>query len=174
MAEIVQRLFAYVPNNALRVGGEQFTRSLGVLNTWSRIRIGILVAAAPNGVANLVSNFTFGVCNGQANAGGSAACNSAFGAAIPGSQLAASWTWTYQANSGNPYYASSGSGKLFRRSLYQLAESAGNVAAMALPQYGTGAQKRRVPIYLDITRNQGGGGLATVACYAGKRQPGRH
>jgi hypothetical protein len=166
MAELVQRLFTYIPQNTLRIGGEQWSRTLGPLNAWSRIRIGLLCAVMPNNTANIVSNFNFGLCNGSAfNSGASAYAQSAIGACMTGSMLSAAWTLTYNANSGNPFFSTSAAGKLFRRSGYHLVESS-SLAQSAIALAGVGVPKRRTPIYLDITRNVGGQGLSTIACYS--------
>ncbi len=172
MAEIAQRIFVYTPKNFLRLGGEQWTRSLGVLSGWSRLRIGILCAPTPNGVNSYSSNFNFGVCNGQQNAGGSATCQSAVGACMTGSMLSSAtgvWPLTYNANSGSPYYTTNG--KMFRR--YPpvgglpgvTIESATAIGATAITLAGTGNSKRRCPIIMDIQRRIGGGGQATISLY---------
>jgi hypothetical protein len=166
MAELIQRLFTFVPQSALRLGGEQWSRQLGVLNDWSRIRIGLLCGIMPNGTSNLVSNFSFGLCSGTTQAGGSAFAQSAIGACVTGSTLATGWTLTYNANNGNPYFSTGANGKFFRRTAYATNESSGSLASQSIAVAGFGIPKRRTPIYLDITRNPGGQGLATIAMYS--------
>lgn len=167
MADLIQRIFTFIPQNALRLGGEQWSRSLGVLNDWSRIRIGLLVAVTPNAQSNYVSNFSFGLCNGTGRqAGGSAFSQSAVGACVTGSTVGTSWNITYTTGSGNPYYQTGGNGKFFRRTAYGTNESSGSLATQALAIAGIGIPNRRTPIYLDITRNPGGQALATMAMYS--------
>jgi hypothetical protein len=168
MAELIQRLFTFIPQNALRLGGEQWSRKLGVSNDWSRIRIGFLCAVVPNATANIISNFNFGLCSGTTQAGASAFAQSAIGACMTGSMLASGWTLTYSPNAStnNPAFTTSGAGKLFRRTPYATSESASSLAAQGIALAGIGIPKRRTPIYMDITRNPGGQALATIAVYS--------
>jgi hypothetical protein len=179
MAQIVERIYTYVPAKCLQIGGEQWARKLALGNQWSRVRLGFL--GAIQGTASYTASYLlFGLSNGQSG-GATAVGGSAIGASLSGSLTNGAGAWTFQSNSGFPYYQSSASGKVFRRmqgfpgpfgpSL--ATETSASISTVnipaALPQPGsnptTNYVQRRAPIYFDITREVGGSASATVAVY---------
>ena len=165
-ASIIQRDFTTVFDNALKLGGASYLRALAYGGGWSRIRIGALVAVTPNSTINISDAvLTIGLCSGKNYPGSSNCTLSAFGFSCIGSPVQGSTRLlTYTANSGYPYFNPT-TGVIFRKTCpigYQVSASAG---AFFLPLAGTGTQKRRFPIYVDITRSLGGAGLATVNAY---------
>lgn len=169
MAQIVERIFTYVPSKVLSLGGEQWARKLALGNQWSRIRIGILCAI--NGGASFNGFLFMGMSNGQS---GGSASGQGIGASLSGS-ITSAGGWSYVANSGLPYFGSNGSGKIFRRTRGfpgpfgpgTAIETSGSISQINIPAGGAfqGYQRRRAPVYFDITREVGGGGNAVVTIY---------
>jgi hypothetical protein len=175
MAQIVERIFTYVSARGLSLGGEQWSRKIALGNQWSRIRCGVLCSI--KGAVTTQGYFRFGFSNGQLG-GGSAVGNNAIGAELSGTLSSGTGTWTYNSNSGYPYYSSGANGKVFRRypkypgafGPSQIAESAGtistvNIAAMPDPTVSANLALRRTPVIFDISREGGGAGTATVLVY---------
>lgn len=179
MAQIVERIYTYIPANVLQIGGEQWARKIALGNEWSRVRIGFL--GSIQGTATYAASYLlFGLSNGQSG-GATAVGGSAIGACLSGSMSAAAGAWTFQSNNGFPYYGSSGSGKVFRRMpgypgpfgpsiVSETSASIGQVnipavSAQAGATPATNFTYRRAPIYFDITREVGGAASATVTVY---------
>lgn len=176
MAQIVERIFTYVPARGLSLGGEQWSRALALGNQWSRIRMGFLGLIRGN--VTTQGFLLMGMSNGQLG-GGTAVGNNAIGASFAGSTITGASTWSYNSNSGSPYYGSSGNGKVFRRyprypgafgpSL--MTETAASISNVNIPAAPVDSQAfpnyalRRAPLYFDITREVGGAGTATVTVY---------
>lgn len=164
-ASIIKRDFTTVYSNALELGGASYLRKLTYGGGWSRIRIGALVGITANGTSNISDGILLlGLCSGQEYPASSNATRSAFGFSFIGSPvLGSTRTQTYTANSGYPYYSPT-SGVVYRRTTpvgWQVSSAAG---AFFLPVAYTGTQKRRFPIYVDITRGLGGAvNTATIA-----------
>lgn len=173
MAQIIERLFTYVPARAISLGGEQWSRKIAVGNQWSRIRCGVLCGI--KGSVATQGYFSFGFSNGQLG-GGTAVGNNAIGAQLSGSTITGTSTWTFNSNSGYPYYNSGGSGKVFRRypkypgafGPSQIAETSSSISTVNIPANSDSVVNlalRRAPIFFDIAREPGGGGTATVLVY---------
>lgn len=165
-AAIIQRDFTSIYDKALVLGGCSYLRPLTYGNGWSRIRLGALVGATPNGVANISDMaFTLGLCAGQTNPGSANLPANAFGASLIGSySVGATRLLTYTANTGFPYFSPT-AGTIYRRQGTTTINSAALSASFLLPLAYTGTQKRRFPVIVDITRTLGGSGLATVTVY---------
>lgn len=170
MAQIVERIFTYVPAKALVLNGEQWSRKIALGNQWSRIRMGFL--GAIQGTESFVGYLLLGMSNGPT--GGAAVGGSAIGASFTGGMDTGAGAWTYQSNTSNaaPYF-SGGSGKVFRRlpafpgafGASISTDTSSSISQVNLAAASLGYAKRRTPLYFDITRDPGGGGTATVAVY---------
>ena len=164
-ASIVSRDFTSIFDKALVLGGCSYLRTLTYGSGWSRIRIGALVAAAPNGTSNLNDiAFTLGLCSSLQYPGSANLPANAFGASLNGSySVAATRLLTYNANTSYPYFSVT-AGTVYRRQ-GTLTVNSGTFGSIFLPLTYTGIQKRRFPVIVDITRSIGGSGLATVIVY---------
>jgi hypothetical protein len=172
MAQIIERLFTYVPSKVLAIGGEQWSRKISLGNQWSRVRLGFL--GALGGSASYTGSYLLmGFSSGQVG-GATAVGGSAIGASLSGNLNTAAGVWTYQSNSGYPYYQGNGSGKVYRRMPSMpgpfgpavSAETSASISTVYLPASGgTNYSYRRAPVYFDISREVGGGGTATVSVY---------
>jgi hypothetical protein len=161
MAELVQRLFTFIPQNALRIGGEQWSRTLGSPTTGAGFASDCSARSCRTTRPTSFPTSILDCATAVQQRCDRIRAQSAIGACMTGSMLSAAWTLTYNANSGNPFFSTSAAGKLFRRSGYHLVESS-SLAQSAIALAGIGIPKRRTPIYLDITRNPGGQALATM------------
>jgi len=165
-ASIIQRDFTTVFEKALLLGGASFLRTLTYGGGWSRIRIGALVGLTENGTSNISDGILMlGVCSGKDYPASAFNTRSAFGYSFVGSPVVGSTRLlTYTANSGYPYFSPT-SGVVYRNTTpagYQVSGAAG---ALWLPVAYTGTQKRRFPIYFDITRRSGGGVITAATAY---------
>jgi hypothetical protein len=103
MATIATRSFNLIEDKYLALGNEEFVRTLAIGSSWTRLRVGLLVALTPDGTSDLQGvQLVWGLCSGKTNP---------FGAATTTNFLGSKWgtnaagdTLTYNANSGNPYY----------------------------------------------------------------------
>lgn len=164
-ASIVQRDFVTVYDKTLVLGGASLLRKLTYGGGWSRIRIGALVSVTPNGTSNISDAvLMLGLCSGKSFPGSSAQPLSSFGFSFVGSPAIGTRTLTYTPNTGFPYFAPT-SGVIYRKTTPVGLQVSAAAGAFFLPVAFTGTQKRRFPIYVDITRPIGGGGLATVTAY---------
>lgn len=165
-AAIIKRDFTSVYDTALQLGGASWLRKLTYGGGWSRIRLGALVAVTPNGTSNISDTvFMLGVCSGFQYPASSGQTLSALGFSFNGSPVVGGTRLlTYNANSGYPYYAPT-SGVFYRKTTpvgYQVSAAVG---AFFLPLSSTGTQKRRFPVFVDITRDRGGGAPVTLISY---------
>lgn len=165
-ASIVQRDFYTVYDKTLLLGGASLLRSLTYGGAWSRIRIGALVGVTPASTNNISDAiFMLGLCSGKNYPASSYNAQSGFGFSFVGSPVVGSArTLTYTANSGFPYYSMS-SGVVYRKTTpvgFQTSLAAGS---FFLPLASTGTQKRRFPVFVDITRTLGGSGPTSVTVY---------
>jgi hypothetical protein len=172
MAFITERLFTYVPSKVLMLGGEQWSRKIALGNQWSRVRLGFLGAIGGSASYN-ASYLMMGLCNNGIG-GATAVGGSAIGACLSGSTITAAGAWTFNSNTGRPYYSSSASGKVYRRSAgfpgpfgaSLASETSASITTVNIPASGgVNYFYRRAPVYFDITREIGGGGSATVTVW---------
>jgi len=167
MATIVERVYSYAPEKVFQLAGPaDFVRKLNIGNKWSRIRIGMLVAVAPNGVANITdATLLLGMCSGIASPVGSYGTANFIGALLVGPNTpASSRLLTYTAGAGNPYY-SAPSCYTFRK-FGQAEVSAVGTTGPYFALARTGLWYRRTPVYVDITRPISGSGACTISVYA--------
>lgn len=164
-AAIIKRDFTSVYDTALNLGGASYLRKLTYGGGWSRIRIGALVGVSPNSTSSISDAvLMLGLCSGTDYPGSSYQARSAYGFSFNGSPVPGSTrTLSYTANSGFPYYTTT-TGVFYRRTTPVGWQVGGGAGALFLPLAYTGTQKRRFPIYVDITRNLGGGaGVSSIA-----------
>lgn len=164
-ASIITRDFVDIFDKTLCLGGASYLRTLTYGGAWSRIRIGALVGVSPNSTSNIADAvLMLGLCSGTNYPGSSYQARSAYGFSFNGSPVpGGTRTLTYTANSGFPYYTTT-SGNFYRRTTPVGWQVGGAAGALWLPLAYTGTQKRRFPIYVDITRNLGGGaGVRSIA-----------
>lgn len=165
MAVIATRKFQFQDDKYLLLANEEWTRPLPFAGNWMRIRLGFLCAVSGNGTSNILDcPFFFGLCSGRTAPSSARSPQNFFGVSFNGLAAPGSTrTLTYTANGNLPYYTAS-LGEVFRQfGTTQVAASFNNQVVLA-PAW-TGTQKRRVPIFVDITRQSGGGGVYTVNVY---------
>ena len=176
-ASIIERLFAYVPDKILKLGGAAWLRALGgpaLTTPWERIRIGVLCAVTPNGTSDINDTlFLLGLCSGQTNPGSAFATNSFLGASMIGTAVTgATRTLTYTAGAGNPYFTcTAGLGIRKSSAFASIPASAAFSSGLLLPiagfsnSAGVAFYARRALIVIDITKTTGGTGSPTFAVY---------
>jgi hypothetical protein len=179
MASISKRTFLYTDKNYLTLANEEWCRTLPNGNTWSRIRLGMLCAVTPNGTSNITDcALFFGVSSGKTAPSSATNATNFVGASIVGAAAPLSTrALSYAASSNtNPYYSLT-IGQVFRRFEQTIVATNFNTQAGILVPVATagmsvsggaanaGAQRRRCPIIVDITRQTGGAGLYTIAVY---------
>src|SRR5512143_73386 len=168
-ASIIQRVFADVPDQILKLGGAAYLRQLPVTTMpWSRIRIGLLCAVTTNGTSNIADVlFTLGVCSGQQYPGANNNTINYIGASLIGLPAPASTRLlTYTASATGPYFACT-AGAFFSKlegSIIQTAAAFSPV--LNISTAFTGRYDRRTVIVLDITKSQGDAGAVTMTLYA--------
>jgi hypothetical protein len=160
MAQIAIRLFNYIPDHYVLLGGEEWLRPLGRLGDWNRIRLGCLVAIRPNSTASIYNaTFTVGLTSGRYGTTSGHIADNAIGMCLCGNPTPPNLrNWSYNANSGYPYYDVNQTGQFFHRytnpvtnaQTYVLAASSSN--NFGIPVAGIGYRKRRYPFVLDIQR----------------------
>lgn len=104
MAVIFQQDFTReLGREGLRLRNEEFVRTLSIGTSWTRLRIGIQCAIgtvdSQNFVTGSMSGMFLGLCVGTTFPFSNPSCTYAVGYTFYPGQ-----TWTYVANSGNPYY----------------------------------------------------------------------
>lgn len=165
-ASIIQRQFIDIPDNILSLSGASYLRKLPVLTMpWSRIRIGLICAVSPNGVANIADcNFLLGICSGQVYPGSSFNTANFLGASLIGTQaVGATRLLTY--NAAGPYYGAT-VGYFFSKADGNIVSNSATFAtAVNLALAFTGRYDRRTLLVLDITLAQGGSGATTMTLY---------
>jgi len=161
-AAIVTRLFSTVYDNALQLGGAAYTRKMALGGAWQRIRLGALVSVAANGTSNINDPiFTLGLTS-STSLPGSANNGNGFGFSFNGSPVVGTArTLTYAANSGYPYFSCT-NGVVYRKPPYGGYTVSASGGAVFLPLTYVGTQKRRFPVYVDITRGAGTGATVTI------------
>lgn len=165
-ASIITRDFVNQSDKALKIGGAAYTRKISYNNNWSRIRVGALVSVTANGTNNINDvAFTLGLCSGLTYPASAPSPANAVGACFCGNlSVGAVRLFQYIAGTGNPYYSMT-AGTAYRKQGLTVINSSSTVTSFFIPQAGTGLVRRRVPILIDITRNVGGGGLASITVY---------
>jgi len=160
MASISTRIFNYIPNNYLLLQGEEWVRPLPQLSSWNRLRLGLLCSArgvlAGGNIAD--AGLFFGLTSGRWNTNSAYQADNAISACLGGSAaLGSIRSWTYAANSSNPYYASTNTSTFYRRYnnpiTGQVVNTTNFTVSPWIPLSGIGIRKRRVAMVLDISRN---------------------
>lgn len=146
MASIGSRVFVSGGTKKyLTLTNEEHVRFIGT--DWNSVRIGLLVALNTNGVADLTGRFGVGLCNGQTNPSGTNPTTN-----FVGYKTNAPGTWTYTANTGNPYFLGQQFYGLRRAGNVDVTSTAGGTNMLITTVTG-GAIQRRSLVYVDINRN---------------------
>lgn len=159
MPFISSRLFvAGGTKKCITLLNEEHVRYIG--SDWTGIRIGMLCALTENGVSNITGRLAMGVCSGQTNPVGNATSTTGF----VGYRSLSPSTWTYTANSGDPYYASGIFYGLRRVNNTDTTYGIGSTnLSIVSTAPGNGSLQRRSLIYVDLNKANGGGIVAYTA-----------
>lgn len=164
---IITRLFSYVPDKAIVLGGGDFVRRIKFGNGWSRVRFGMLASVAPDSTRSFLNcSLWFGLSSSTGPPVGSKACENFIGVSFVGQPNTTVRTFTYNAGSGYPYYSGSTGCAFWKanKSRFYTQTAGGNGGV--LPPTLTGSRYRRFPLIVDIARNyQGSGGVYTISAY---------
>jgi hypothetical protein len=140
---------------------EEHVRFIGT--DWTTLRIGMLCAIQDNAGANVTGRLGIGVCAGQTNPLGNPTNTTNFFGSRNLSGAGA--TWTYTANSGDPYFANGSFYGLMRQGNVDttagVATTNINIVTTAL---GNGSLQRRSLVIVDISKG------GTQAFYTGTAQ----
>jgi len=143
MAIIIQRVFATDTKKGISLGNEEWVRGLTIGTNWSRLRIGILCAANPDGTNNINGcSYALGVCSGTSNPFGAASTANFIGGGRSAGVL------TYTAGAGNPYYTVTSTTTLRRVGAITSTSGVGTLAFAST----VGAVQRRWPFYVDVVK----------------------
>lgn len=131
----------------LSLTNEEIVRNIGT--DWTSVRIGILCAIVDNAGGNVTGRLNIGVCSGQTNPCGVASTTNFAGART----LSGGQTWTYVANSGNPYFTN---GSFYGLRRVGNSDTTAGVANTSLnivtTAPGTGGLQRRSLVMVDISK----------------------
>jgi len=149
-ASIIQRVFTVGKEKALVLRGDEYYKPTGLGTNWTRLRIGLTYAFAgdiPNNLNNVaffigmcVHNRPYTINTGHCVGWVAPSLGSGGGAAL-----------TYNANSGNPYYSSSGFNAVSRINTVLLTSATGG-SNIFVPTITGSALTRRAVSILDITK----------------------
>lgn len=112
---------------------------------WTSLRIGMAVALETDGTNGIVGRLGIGVCSGNTNPLGSS--NTTL---FCGTRTLTPSTWSYNANSGNPYF-STGSQYGLRR-VGNTDTTAGISVTNLFIATNTGSLQRRSLVYVDVSK----------------------
>jgi hypothetical protein len=158
MATIGSRTFNLIGDKYLSLANEEYLRQLSIGSNWNKLRLGAMVALAPNGTSNLVGcSLMLGLCSAAtpfANTTGYAAASTGNflgidvvtdngGGTGPG-------TFTYNAGTGNPFFSCVFSGAR-RRVATTSTFAVTNSYSPAIAQTNGSLQRRSV-LLLEITK----------------------
>lgn len=163
---LAQRVYSYVPDTVLLLGGNEFQRKIDVGNTWFKLRIGFLAALpAVDPAANrnmLAQRIYFGMSSSYGPGATSFNCANFIGACLTGDPTTDT-TLTLSTNGYLPYYTGGNSVAFAKRgNVYTLASS----SSAAIFSVSQRAFPRRFAYVMDITRPIGGNGTFTINVYS--------
>ncbi len=149
MSNIGSRVFNLVSDKYLSLANEEFVRTLSIGSSWTKLRLGMLMALTPDEPNNLSGVLaTLGMCSGKTNPFGAATTTNFLGTLFGSS--AAGNTLTYVANTGNPYYWSG------RAAVKRVGATVTLGTANAVESHrfatNTGALQRRSLHFVEITK----------------------
>ncbi len=159
-ANIIERLFAYVPDRALVLGGTDFVRPLNIRNRWTRIRLGVLCSVPdPFKTGNNALDCTFymGLCSGTDYPVGSTSTRNFVGASFVGTAaLGSTKTLAYTTTTSSPRWVPT-VGQIFRKFNNTFVVNATTMTAPTIAVDGVytqnyGDRARRSPLIIDINR----------------------
>lgn len=103
MAVIIQRTFVEGAEKGLAIAQEEFVRKLTIGNTWSTIRVSLLLGLNYNIATDLTNcQLMVGLCSGTTNPFGAVTTTNFVGANLI-TRSGGVGSMTYQAGAGNPY-----------------------------------------------------------------------
>lgn len=155
----------------MKLGGEEFVRTIGLGSAWGRIRIGVLCTVTANSTSDLSGlMFYLGLCHGNRSGVSHPSTDSFTGVSwigLPGVGA----NLTYNAGSGAPYYTASTAGKVFRRvrGIDTNAAAAGTASIFIPDETGVPSGRRAIYI-IDINKHRGtpvfpSAAFCTITCY---------
>lgn len=163
---LTRRVYSYVPDNVLLLGGHEFQRKLAVGNTWYKLRIGILAALpAVDPAANrnmLAQRIYMGLTSSYGPGVTSFNCTNFIGACLTGDPTTDT-TLTLTTNNYLPYYSGGNAVAFAKRGNTYTTASASSAISFSLSQR---ALPRRFVYILDILRPYGGNGTYTIYVYS--------
>jgi hypothetical protein len=161
-AYTIQRIFTQLVDTSLRLGAAGYSRPMSVGGNWVRIRIGTL-CSIDSGVTLGDTQAYLGLCSSWGSPVSGDNVGRFIGASLSGAP--AGGGWTYAAGGGYPYLFGTANAHVFTKFQTTLLKSVAGSAVAYLAQTYTASKPRRTPIYVDITRPDGGCGLCTVTVY---------
>lgn len=148
MATIGERIFVLGGSKKyVSLANEEIVRYIGT--DWTSIRIGLLVALNTDGTNNISGRLGIGVCAGDTNPLMNPTSTDLF---VGHRTLSGSSTWTYNANSGNPYFSQSAFYGLRREGTTDTTAGVGNTTHYITTVDG-GSIQRRSLIFLDLDKS---------------------
>jgi hypothetical protein len=155
MASIISETFASGADKALQLGNEEWGRVMSIGADWTWLRLGFMYNFTPDGTNNIATaDLRFGFSNAANRHVGSPSAGllwygAHFGAASNTS--IAGGTWTYNAGSGNPYFSSSGNGRI---SYVNTGFAGGANSAGSYHHFTNGGSTlRRSVAFVDLEKN---------------------
>lgn len=164
MAVVGQRTFSFGIGKYFNLANEDFVRLLPFGNSWTSLRIGVLVGIDNQTAANMGGAWpVIGVCSGTSSPFGSPTCLNFVGWAVATSAL----TFTYNAGGGLPYYTTASNQAVVTKRNGVLGASSTNGTSMQWP-VAAWTPRRSV---LIITITKGSPNYATSSAYAPAAMP---
>lgn len=155
MSNIGQRVFVLGGNQLyMTLGNEEFIRPMSIGNTWTKLKIGVLLAYTGDSTNNLtLASFMMGVCSGTTNGFRAATTTNFVGALMigAGADPANGSTLTYTANTGNPVFSAAFPSHVTRVATTTAFNNPGSNTGFT-PVAGTGTLVRRAAFYLTILK----------------------
>lgn len=144
MPQIGERIFVLGGSDKYcALTNEELIRPIGT--DWSALRIGLMVALNTDGTNNITGRLAIGVCSGNTNPVGNS--NTTL---FCGTRTLSPGTWTYNANSGNPYFSSGAQYGLRRVGASDTTAGISNTNMFIATN--TGSVQRRSLIFVDVAK----------------------
>lgn len=166
MATIATRVFGDGTSTLFTLYNDEFVRTLGWGNGWTKIRVAVLCAIQATGNFTLTTNMGLGICTGNATIGNTLGIKSAsttnWAGIMPNNTAFGTTAATF--NAGPPAYIQFGAMALAAKRGGAFASQLNNGVAWFMP---TTASGNRGFMIADITK-LGATGTVTVGAYAPK------
>lgn len=164
MATIGQRAFADGAHKYLSIANEEFVRTMKFGNSWKCIRILTRMAVTPNGTSNITGcRLAIGACYSTVLGSTYNAVNTRnfLGILHNHSNESTGLTWTYTANSGNPYYTQAATNGAFIHRYNGATLTTGCNNGQSIIHTNTGSVQRRCAIGCELYKPGATGGHAS-------------